>query len=230
MRHCDLRALVLHVRAYRETSGMVQFFTREQGRVVGVLKGMHRGRNPVVLQPFSVGRLSCAGRSGLMTVTQFDVDQRINLRGDALSAGFYVLELLSRSLAEWQIEAEIYDASVAVLEELQSVTSLAPLLRRFELVLLSQLGYALDYRHDAHSGALIDPDGCYECVPQTGFVQVAASAQAISGATLLAIDARSFDDADVLKAARRLNQLALRPLIGDAPLISRSMYAGGRHG
>jgi len=230
VRYSDLQALVLHVRPYRESSGMVQFFTREHGRIVGVIKGMHRGRNPVVVQPFTLGTLSCTGREGLVTVTQFDATQRLQFEGDALSAGFYVLELLNRSLAERQSEPEIFDASVEVLRILQTTPKLAHCLRRFEMVLLSQLGYAFDYQHDAHNGAPIDPDRQYQCVPESGFVAADDSCQGIAGVTLLAIGARQFDDPGVLKTARRLNQLALRPLIGAAPLISRSLYTGNPRG
>jgi DNA repair protein RecO (recombination protein O) len=163
-------------------------------------------------------------------VTQFDATQRLQFQGDALSAGFYVLELLSRSLAERQSEPEIFDASVEVLRVLQTTPKLAHCLRRFEMVLLSQLGYAFDYRHDAQSGAPIELHRQYQCVPESGFVAADDSCQGIPGATLLAIDARRFDDPAVLKTARRLNQLALQPLIGDAPLISRSLYTGNPRG
>ena len=52
MRYADLAAVVIHARPYRETSAMVQFFTQTEGRLVGVVKGQRRGRNPVQLQPF----------------------------------------------------------------------------------------------------------------------------------------------------------------------------------
>ena len=32
-------ALVLHVRPYRESSAIVQFMTKEQGRIAGVVRG-----------------------------------------------------------------------------------------------------------------------------------------------------------------------------------------------
>lgn len=133
MRYHDLQALVVHLRPYRETSALVQFFTREQGRLFGVMKGLHRGRRQKNVQPFQLGNLSCSGKSGLFTVTGFETTRRFDLSGNALSAGFYVLELINRSLAEHQAEAGVFDATVSVLELLAAGEALAPCLRQFEL-------------------------------------------------------------------------------------------------
>jgi DNA repair protein RecO (recombination protein O) len=234
MRLQDLATLVVHVRPYRESSALVQFFTREQGRLVGVMKGLHRGRRPQHVQPFQVGRLSCSGKTGLFTVTGFEMVDRIDLSGDALSAGFYVLELITRGLAERQAEPGVFDATLAALHALSVQDDFAPCLRRFESSLLTQLGYGLDYRHASDTGAPIAADGIYHLIEEQGFVRVegdaAAASDAVPGWVLLAIAAGDFSRTRVRHTAKRLNQQALAPLIGSAPLISRSMYIGRSRG
>lgn len=225
MRYTDLTALVMHVRDYRESSAIVQFFTQEQGRLAGVMKGMRRGRNPVQVQPFSLARISCVGRSNLTTVTQFEVTGRFDLHGDALSAGFYVLELLSRALAERQTEAGVFRATLEVLARLAEGEALSPCLRSFEARLLNELGFGLDYLHDAASGAAIDPQAWYDWVPEQGFCPAATAPGQVQGWMLQAMSNMDFSDPQVARAARKLNQRALQPLVGSAPLVSRAIYS-----
>lgn len=227
MRSNDLAALVLHVKAYRETSSMVQFFTQDLGRLVGVMKGLRRGRNPVQIQPFNFGSLSCFGRGSMVTVTQFDVQGRYALNGDALGAGFYVFELISRCLAEHQSEPGVFAAVHKVLTELDHGEQLAPCLRIFETALLTQLGYGADYQHEADSGTAIDPQGWYEKVADSGFMpSESGHPNAIPGWVLLSIERRDFSDIKVLRAAKMLNQQSLAPLLGSKPLLSRSLLSG----
>ena len=234
MRHSNLTALVMHVRPYRETSAMVQFFSREQGRIVGVMKGVKRGRNPVAVQPFCYGRLTCSGRGGLMTVTQFDVLGRYTLTGDGLSAGFYVLELLSRVLAEQQVEPRIFFAAERVLTTLQALSApanadIARGLRMFEASMLSELGYGFDYDYDATTGDPIKAEGWYRWEAEHGFcAATAGDNKKFEGWMLKALSEYDYSDPAVLRLAKQLNQEALKPLLGSAPLISRTMYKGQR--
>jgi len=239
MRYDDLSAVVLHVRPYRETSVMVQFFTREQGRIAGVMKGVRRGRNPVSIQPFNQGILGCIGRQSLMTVTRFDVEARFKLAGRELSAGFYILELLSRCLAEQQIEPKVFDASMRTLHELENLgvsssSLMAVHLRMFERELLSELGYGFDYGTDALTGEPVASELCYSWRAQGGFSVESqeretgpgdsADVGGIQGWMLIAMAEGQYADPKVLRLAKRLHQKALAPLLGSAPLISRSMY------
>ena len=230
MRLGDLAALVIHVKPYRETSALVQFFTRQEGRFTAVMRGVHRQRRGAAVQPFYYGVLSCYGRSNLMTVTQWELTGRYDLAGDALSAGFYVLELITRCLGEKQSEPAVFDATQTVLLGLQEEQPLAPLLRNFELDLLADLGYAIDYRHDAQSGAAIEPDKRYQFLPEGGFVETQSHQQCYQGEVLLAIGARRFSDPLTLRTAKQVNQAALAPLLGSAPLISRALYTGRQGG
>ena len=118
-------ALVLHVRPYQESSAIVQMMTRDQGRLAGVLRGYRRkNRGQVAVQPFSVGTVSWVGRSDFVTIQKFESHHFIALHGEALYAGFYVLELLTRLLRERQEEPRIFAAALRVLEALEHADDL----------------------------------------------------------------------------------------------------------
>ena len=139
-------ALVLHVRPYQESSAIVQMLTLGQGRMAGVLRGYRsKKQGQVALQPFSVGTVAWVGRSDLVTIQKFESHHFIALQGDALYAGFYVLELLTRLLRERTQDPQIFAASMKVLEALEEDDPLQPCLRTFELELLQQLGYGVDF-------------------------------------------------------------------------------------
>ena len=237
-------AVVLHVRPYRESSSIVQFLTRGQGRVVGVMKGLKRD-NPkrVALQAFSFGTVSYIPRDGLVTVRDFDLGHFVALKGDALYAGFYVLELLSRLVPERQSEPLIFAAALKVLEALEEADGLEPSLRNFEMDLLYHLGFGLDFRRVAgaanNATGDIEPTRIYSYRPNEGFVLVPGEypgesnlprdlGQLLWGQEILAIAARDFNDLAVRRAAKKLLRDALAPILGDRPVTSRMMYPNSR--
>jgi|TARA_E500000178_G_scaffold6094_1_gene6189 DNA repair protein RecO (recombination protein O) len=218
-------ALILHVRPYRETSAIVQMFTQGQGRLAGVLRGYRsKKQGQRNIQPFSVGTVSWVGRSELVTIQKFESHHFVALQGEALYAGFYVLELLTRLLRERQQEPQLFHAAMQVLEALEEGDALQPALRLFELELLDQLGYGIDF---STAGEPLQANAFYRFEPQVGFHRVSAdeeSARALSGRLLQAIASRDFNDTATLDAAKALMRAAIEPLLGDKPLTSRKMF------
>ncbi len=218
-------ALILHVRPYRETSAIVQMFTHGQGRVTGVLRG-YRGKKQGYssIQPFNLGTMSWVGRRELVTIQKFESHHFIALQGEALYAGFYVLELLTRLLRERQQEPLVFRSAMRVLEALEENDPLQPALRRFELELLDQLGYGIDF---SDAGKRLRDNAFYWFEPQEGFHLVnrdTSSTRSVSGRVLQAIARQDFDDPVVLDAAKLLMRSAIEPLLGDKPLTSRKLY------
>ena len=221
-----LPALVLHVRPYRETSAIVQLLTQGQGRLAGVLRG-YRGKKQgqVAVQPFSVGTVTFSGMSNLVTIQKFESHHFIALQGQRLYAGFYVLELLTRLVQERQQEPGIFAAAMSVLEALEEQDPLEPALRCFELDLLMQLGYGVDF---SVQGQRLQDDCRYIFQAQTGFHRVESDAhpdqRGFLGHDLLCIANRDFSAPQTLDAAKTLMRAALVPLLGTKPLISRKMF------
>ena len=94
-------SFVLHTRKYRETSLIVELFTRNFGRVGIVARGARSRRSVrnALLQPFSPICASWVTRGELGTLTAVERDATLHsLRGRALACGFYLNELLVRLL------------------------------------------------------------------------------------------------------------------------------------
>ncbi len=105
-------AFLLHFTPYRETSLVVDLFTRGHGRVAAVAKGAKRPRSALraVLMQFQPLTVTFSGRSELRTLTGAEwVGGLIAPRGDALLCAFYLNELLLRLLPREDAHPTLYD-------------------------------------------------------------------------------------------------------------------------
>ena len=222
MARLEATGLVLKVTPYRETSALVTLFTRQLGRLVCVAKG-YRGRSGrAVIAPFTIASVSLVGRGDLKTLSNFDPIDQVALDGDRLPAGFYVLELVTRALYEHQVEAEIYDATVATLAALNE--NLAYPLRRFERFLLESLGYGFDCAVDGQNEQSVEDEQFYRYQEEVGMLPCPAEVDAaIPGWALKQIALNELVEPQVLRWARLLYQQALVPLIGPEPINSRAL-------
>src|SRR5256886_17651425 len=94
-------AFILHGYPYRETSLLLETFTRAFGRVSMVARGARSARSPLrgVLLAFQPLALSWFGKGGLRTLARAAwVGGQALLHGDALMWGFFRHELLLRRL------------------------------------------------------------------------------------------------------------------------------------
>ena len=111
-----------------------------------------------MLQSFQPLTLSWAGSGELKTLIRAEWRGGLPLvSGSALLCGFYLNELLLKLLAREDPHARLYQAYEDALTRLAAGAEQAPVLRRFELELLAELGYALPLRHEADTGAPVDP-------------------------------------------------------------------------
>ena len=76
----DEHAVVLHTRAYRETSLLVNLLTARHGRVAAVAKGARSPRRGQPLQPFAKLLVSWRGRGSLVTLTGVESVSTAQLR------------------------------------------------------------------------------------------------------------------------------------------------------
>ena len=90
-------AYVLHSRAYRETSALVDFLT-PQGRLRAVLRSA-RGKAGTLARPFVALDVEFRGKGELKNVGRLEsVGNSAWLNGEALFSGLYLNELLIRLL------------------------------------------------------------------------------------------------------------------------------------
>src|SRR5688572_13370544 len=93
---------VLHSYPYRETSLLVEAFTRDHGRVALMARGARRPKSALrgILLSFQPLLVSWSGRGELRTLTQAEWRGPYSpLAGQGLICGFYLNELLLKLLA-----------------------------------------------------------------------------------------------------------------------------------
>ena len=152
-------AYVLHSRAYKETSALVDFFT-PQGLMRAVLRRA-RGKGGSLVRPFVPLEVELRGRGELKNVGRMEsVGIAAWLNGDALFSGLYLNELLMRLLRAEAPQPELFEHYALTLQALAAGRPLEPLLRSFEWRLLEDLGYAFALDHDVND-APIEADGLY---------------------------------------------------------------------
>lgn len=223
-------AWILHTRPWRDSSLLLELFTRDQGRLGVVARGVRaaRSRQRALLQPFTPLRLSASGSGELLTLTGVEPDGvPASLDGLRLLGGYYLNELLLRLLARGDEHARLFDHYAATLQALAADGDLAWCLRAFERALLEELGYGLNLDHDIVRGQALDPDGFYEYVLEQGARPTEAAPDAgrlcFSGRTLLDIRSLRLEDPVSRRAARRLFTAALDLYLGPVPLKSRQV-------
>ncbi|MEI6468982.1 MAG: DNA repair protein RecO, partial [Betaproteobacteria bacterium] len=112
MRVFNEPAFVLHSIPYKETSLILDVFTRQFGRVALIAKGAkrpHSALRPVLLQ-FQPLQIHFTGRGELMTLTKSEwMGGVVPLIGDALLCGFYMNELIVKFLAREDAHETLFD-------------------------------------------------------------------------------------------------------------------------
>jgi DNA repair protein RecO (recombination protein O) len=220
---------ILHTRDYRETSLLINLFSREDGRIDAVLNGGKSKKWRGIAREFSPLLAQWNGRSDLKTLTQLEQASIPHpMTGNALFAGLYVNELLVRLLPIQQPHHDLFDHYCVCLDALAEDAPLEPTLRQFEMALLDELGYPIDLADD-YQGAPLAEDSYYRYSHQSGFVVCAQREEgALQGRDLLAIGAGQWHDEAARRAAKRLMRLVLQPLLGDKPLRSRGLFSHGK--
>lgn len=219
----------MHRRPYRETSFLVDVFSREMGRLSMVAKGVRNSKNAnrSLLQPFVPLQVSLVGRHELKNLKQLESTGRaIQLQGSALFCAMYLNELLQRLLPLELAVEPLFDAYVQSLQGLLAGEAFEPLLREYELLLLSELGYELDFGYDAQTQNPLRADAYYSLDVEQGFVLSAvqrATARDFRGDWLNQIASGQWT-AEALRSAKFINRIMLKPLLGNKPLKSRELF------
>jgi DNA repair protein RecO (recombination protein O) len=216
-------AYVLHSRAYRESSALVDFLT-PQGRLRAVLRGA-RGKAGTLARPFVPLDVEFRGRGELKTVGRLEAAGIPNLlSGVALFSGLYLNELLIRLLPAEDPHPTIFEHYAMSVLALAQGRALEPLLRAFEWRLLDELGYGFALDLDLH-GQPVVAGGLYRLQTDSGLVPVGQLQPGVfQGAELLAMAEADWSVPGALAAAKRLMRQAMAPHLGGRPLVSRELF------
>ena len=218
---------VLHQRAYRNTSQLLECETAEHGRVGLVARGSRRAASGqrALLQPFVPLRLSWLKRGELGRLTQVEAAAAsCDLAGQSLLAGYYANELLLRLTARDDPNPKVFSCYSRCLAALADGAHVARTMRIFEMSLLDALGYGLELDAEAGTGEPLRVERSYAYEAEHGLRATAfgePDADVFSGRHLISLREHVLDDEDTLRAAQRLLGHVLRLYLGERPLKSR---------
>ena len=223
-------AFILHASGYRETSLLLEVYSRHYGRIGLVARGARRAQRAgrALLTPFLSLLINWSGKGELATLTGVETESAaIRLERDALFCGLYLNELLVRLLHRHDPHEALYDIYQSTLVRLLDPDHVMQTLRLFEKHLLQELGYGLVLEHEINGNSPIVPDLVYDYVPERGPVTIGDREMLgvkIRGATLLALAAECITDVEMLRESKNLMRACLAPHLGDRPLHSRKLF------
>jgi len=230
-------AFVLHTTPWRETSLVVELFTRSYGRIALVARGAKRPRSAIrsvllACQPLNV---AWGGRGELRTLTHAQWMGGLPApQGAALLSAFYLNELIMRLLPRDDSHPQLFEAYLAAIGALGHEMPVEPTLRRFERALLVEIGYGADLSRDA-DGQPIDPSVHYGFDPGRGWVPRGAAVWArepspanfqdaiFDGAALQALHGGVFQDPQLLGQMKVLTRMMINARLEGRPLATRQI-------
>lgn len=226
-------AYVLHARAWRETSLLVEVLCADHGRVGLVARGVSTPKRHALraaLQPLQCIRLDAVLRGELATLRSAEaIDTAPRLLGESALAGFYLNELTLRLSPRMDPLPTLHEAYARTRELLgEPPRSLAWALRCYERDLLDAIGFGFDWAHDG-DGIEIDRAARYRLDPEHGPRRLLHDRgstdrnEAATGAGLLALAGDHPPDDDDLLSLRRPMRSLLAHHLGGRGLKSWEM-------
>ena len=222
-------AFVLHSYPYRETSLVLEVFSRQHGRIALVARGARRPRSALrgLLMGFQPLTLSWFGKHELRTLhgAEWQGGQP-QLQGRALLCGFYLNELLLNLMARDDPHEQLFDYYQHTLQRLVHEDDHAATLRCFEKHLLHELGYALLLEREADTNKAIDPEAQYRYIIERGAIAEAPDVSeglAVSGKTLLDMATDDYCDALSARQGKQLMRMLINHYLAGKPLHTREL-------
>lgn len=226
---------VLHTYPFKETSLVVELFTHGFGRVATTAKGARRPRSAMrgMLQSFQPLIATWSGKLELKTLHSLDwAGGLLLLKGEALMCGFYLNELLLRLLPREDAHSALFEYYSLTLKTLAISQDLATTLRRFELKLLQELGYAIPLQNDVND-ALILAEASYRYEAESGAMRVsekisvqikmAQNGVQLSGKTLMDMANDDYSNVQTQQQSKQLMRYLLAHYLDDKPLHTRQL-------
>ena len=219
----NTQAFLIHRRMYQGSSLLLDFFTKDSGRLRLIARGARKSKTS--LQMFQCLSISFKGKGELKSLSQWEVDdQPRRLLGDDLILAMYANELILRLLPENDEYPETFNSYWTFLANLNALDSSEKeyALRNFENQMLEDLGYGLDFIFDINDER-IKEDLQYEFIEHQGFNK--NSNGAVSGKALVGLSKQeTITDPIQLTILKKMNRKRLKSLLGDKPLKSKELF------
>jgi len=217
-------AFLIHRRMYQGSSLLLDFFTKDFGRIRLIARGARKGKTS--LQMFQCLSISFKGRGDLKSLSQWEIDDRPRrLIGNDLIFAMYANELILRLLPEGDEYSQTFKSYWTFLSNLDSFATIEKefALRKFENQILEDLGYGIDFGFDI-DGDAIQLELKYEFIEQQGFSL--CNNGSLQGKTLLHLSSSEdiITDKNELSIFKKINRKRLKSLLGDKPLKSKELF------
>ena len=172
-------AIILSARPHAETSAVVELFTRNHGRHLGLVQGGRSRKLRPVLQPGNVVEASWKARLaehlGQLSVEPVKSHAATALERPLALAGLSSLTAMLRFLAEREPHPALYEVTLFVLAYLDEDEIWPPVYARWELALLDELGFGLDLTRCVQTG---ETENLVYVSPKSGRAVSAAAGEA----------------------------------------------------
>jgi DNA repair protein RecO (recombination protein O) len=170
-----------------------------------------------------------SGKAELKTLHSLDwAGGLLLLKGEALMCGFYLNELLLRLLPREDAHEALFVYYSATLKTLATEVDLAATLRRFELKLLQELGYAIPLQVDSSGAPVLAEQGYlyqaeHGAQRTVGLGNMGQHGVQLSGKTMLDMAFDDYSQAQTQQQSKQLMRYLLAHYLGDQPLHTRQL-------
>ena len=233
-------AYILHKRAYRETSSILEVLTRDYGRIALMARGTRGAKSKIAgnLLPFTPLLISWQGKGDLpylKSVERADL-KAPSLKSKSLLSAMYINELMMYLLHRDDVHETIFEHYHHCLYALENDNKLEITLRQFEVKLLELLGFGLNLLVEADSGEAIIAEANYHYHLEHGPVRCTDSTTRsesdsmprLSGRCLQALASENYqelsDNAQYLAELKRLMRHVIGFHLGNRELKSRELF------
>ena len=221
-------AFILHSYPYKETSLIIDVFSRQFGRIALVAKGAKRPHSQLrgALQTFQPLTLSWSGKSDLQVLTAAEwVGGMPPLEKNALLCGFYLNEIIVKLLQRDDPQPLLFDEYVSTLNQLAHIEPVPVLLRKFELNLLKMAGVVNDLSYCTQQRCRVVPEALYVVDPEAGTRPATDSENGIkvNGKTLIDMQMANYTDATTQTQSKLLMRALLSHHLHGNPIHTRQI-------
>lgn len=154
------QAIIIGVRRHGETSAVAELMTRTHGRHLGLVRGGRSKQMRPVLQQGNgveaVWRARLEEHLGSFTIEPTALRTGALMESAQALNGIDLLGVLLRLLPEREPHAVLYEAADLIASHLHEPLVGPPLMVRFELMILAELGFGLDLTRCAATGTRDD--------------------------------------------------------------------------
>ena len=220
------KCFVLHCRSFGDTSLIVDLFSKNQGKISVLAKGAKKPRSKYfgIFTPFKEIKITLSGKSDLKTVNEVDTNHYPSASLDSKStySYLYINELLSKLLPRSIPNLDLFNLYQSFVEKFNLSSFNEVHLRHFELDLLDELGFGINFDISTENQNLEDDKIKFVFVPEQGF-KVTQLDSGFTVKELQQIKSRKLHDINK-NALKELTQSAMLSCLDGKQILSGAVF------